>query len=549
MIDRARVEKEESYKQEMRLKCQTELLFLARVLGYDKMLDRVHGPVAALCVQKNPGLPIEQQSDVKVRIHLDPRGTYKTTASIVDCVQWVICFPNVRICIMTATKPLGVAMVGEITDHFVKAKIADSTDFQFLFPEFCIDPSDKMVGQYTAPNRTRDWREKTVMAFSVEASISGWHFDVFVPDDAVDTQNSSTPQSIEKTKKNYRINKKTLMPYGYINYKDTRYDPFDLSADMLEKAKPGKTKVLVRAALKLNDGRRLEPGDFPAEAEMELLFPELLSYEFLKTEFEDDYSSFMTQYMNDAHGGHEVTFEHETMLAAVVPTDDVPISGQSFMAWRFACAGNPKMKYAAGAVGLMDGGRMYIVDAVRGSFKPSALAHKVVHLAKKHGLHSVSIEETPGARAYLESAIQNYALTMGWNLSINWLEYQEDEGARDLRVKGMEPVITAKRIIFSAAITSMKEMYQQFCNYDALENTELPDVISRVCANLPASIAPMDSDAEQDVNWELAVSRDMYDRTHGLGSYAPATPVEQEKPYEPPKNSYGLDEMLGGLNG
>jgi hypothetical protein len=180
MIDRKRVETEELYKNEMRLRCQTDILFLARLLGYDKVLDRVHGPVAELCVRKNPAIPIEDQTAVKERINLDPRGTFKTSLSITDSVQWIICFPNIRICKLTATKPLAAAIAEEIRDHFVKAADAEPTDFQFLFPEFCISPSDKARAN-TPPRTARGLARKTVMAFSIETSISGWHFDVSRP--------------------------------------------------------------------------------------------------------------------------------------------------------------------------------------------------------------------------------------------------------------------------------------------------------------------------------------------------------------------------------
>lgn len=547
-IDRAKAKSDETYKNLMRLECQTNMISLAHVLGYSRVIPRVHGPVAQCCIRKNPGLPIEDQSNVKEFLQLDPRGTFKSSMSIVDSVQWIICFPNVRICKLTATKPLGTAIAGEITDHFVLAKGAEPTDFQLLFPEFCIDPREKRVGEYTAPNRTKNWREATVMAFSIETSISGWHFDVMDPDDVVDNQNSATPQGIEKVKKNWRINKKTLMPWGYIHYKGTRYGPFELWGDIIEKADgKKKLKLLVRSALKLKDGRRLEPGEFPPESEMELLFPELLSYEFLKSEFEDDYESFMTQYMNDAQGGNEVTFSKEALLQNTVDAEEIPVSGEMFIAWRFAYNGKPSMRYTGAAVGLMDGGRMFIVDILRGTFKPSGLAHKIVLLAKKHGVRTVSIEETPGAK-YLESAIHNYALTLGWSLSITWLEFQDDDGIRDLRIKGMEPLVTSQRLLFSDAIVPLKDTYNQFANYGMVAECEIPDAVSRVAEHLPKSILSVGQDAEQDLNWELAKQRDIHDRTHGVGRYAPQEPVVVEV-YEEPKNNYGLDEILGGLNG
>lgn len=548
-IDRGRVATDETYKNLMRLECQTDVLFLGRVLGYDRIVDRVHRPVAELCVQKNPALPIEQQAEKKQSLNLDPRGTFKSTFSIIDSVQWIICFPNIRICKLTATKPLAAAIAEEIRDHFVKAADAEPTDFQLLFPEFCISPKEKRAGEYTAPNRTRNWRERTVMSFSIETSISGWHFDVFDPDDVVDTQNSSTPAGIAKVKKNYRINKKTAMPWAYINFKGTRYNPFDLWGDIIEKANPKKIKVLVRSALQLKNGERLQPGDFPPESEMDLLFPELLSYEFLKGEFEEDYESFMTQYMNDAHGGKEVTFPREKLLQATLQADQMPVAGETFVAWRFPYNGKPAMKEASGAAAVLENGRMYVVDVINGTFAPSALAHRVVQQAKRFGAHKVMIEESPGAR-YFEPAIQNYALALGWTLSITWLEFQEDDGARDLRLKGLEPMITAMRVVFSESMKKLAEVVKQFANYGMIDDNGIVDVIARVAEGLPKSIAAADSNPEQDMAWEMAKQRDLYDRTHGLGNYAPAQPEQQEAPYKPQSAPFGLHDELGcGLIG
>jgi hypothetical protein len=349
LIDRQRVLDDTAYRNEMRLRVQTELLFCGRVLGYRKLDDEVHGPVEQLCVRKNPALPIEEQSSIKTRYHFDPRLTYKSTLSIIDSTQWITCFPDIRICKATATKPLAKAIVGEITDHFVCPKkpkdvekpydddfIKFASDFQLLFPEFVITPTEKLVGEYTAPYRTRNWREATVMAFSIETAISGWHFDVFDPDDVVETQNAKTASGLENVKKNYFTNRKTLESYGYVNGKGTRYNPFDLWGKCMVDAEYNPltgecgdptTKVLKRGALTLLSGKRLEADKpFPAAEEMKLHFPKILPYDFLKREFKSDYPTFMTQYMNDAQGGNEVTFTPEMLMAATVPEDAVPIA-------------------------------------------------------------------------------------------------------------------------------------------------------------------------------------------------------------------------------
>lgn len=541
----------------LRRRCQTDLLFLADVLGYHKMVPRIHSPVAQHAVQKKPELAEAisdheelmnaQDPGFKQRLHMDPRKCFKTTLGIVDDVQWIICFPNVRICKLTATKPLAAAVAGEIAQPFVKATHEMPSLFQALFPEFVITPRDRKVGQFRTPNRTIDWKEETVMSFSIETSISGWHFDVMDVDDVVDTQNSKTATGIQLVKNNWRINKKTLMAWGYTNFKGTRYNPMDLWGDIIKKANPARIKVLLRSALSLKSGKRLEPGDFPARDEMELNFPELLSYEHLKDEFDDDYSSFMTQYMNDAHGGNEVTFTPETMLASTVDEVAVPVTGQIFIAWRLAYGGKENMRTPCGAVGLLYEGRLYVMELSNTPMMPSGLAHRIASLAKKYGSHRVTIEETPGAKN-LEPAIHNYAATLGWTVQIAWVPFEEDDGARDLRLKALEPIIVSRRLLFSSGVKRLRDVHEEFTSYGMTDEFGLVDVIARLSDNLPKLIVQQESDASQDVQWEILRQKDLYDRTHGLGRYS--LPVEAPvETYTPPRNSYGLDESLGGLNG
>jgi hypothetical protein len=545
----------EPYYMELRRRCQTDPLFLGHLLGdYTGLIERVHGPMFATQVKPDPDRGVKEWSTVKEYLDLDPRGTYKSTCSIVGSVQCILCWADIRICKLTATKPLAKAIANEIGGHFELEPHTEPKLFHLLFPEYCVRPQDRPDGSYTAPCRGRAWREATVMAFSIETSISGWHFDIVDPDDVVDTQNSSTPAGIKKVKKNYRINKKTLMPWGYVNFKGTRYDPFDLGGDMIEKAKPGKTKVLVRGAIKVKSGERLQAGmEFPAENEVELLFPELLSYEFLKKEYDDDPESFITQYMNDAHGGKEVTFTKEALLQVTLPAEMLPITGRTHVAWRFACQNKENMRYAAYAVGIEDAGRVYVLDAGRGLFSPSSLAHRVVQVAKKHGEHNVHIEEMPGAR-HLEPAIRNYGLVAQWPIAVHWTEFQDDDGARDLRIKGAEPLIATKRLWFSDGITQLAELYRQFCNYGMVEDFEIPDVVARLTGMLPLSIQSPEMEREQDLAWELAKQREWHDLHAGIvTAMAPAVaadPAPEVAPaFEPTQNSYGLDESLGGLNG
>jgi hypothetical protein len=545
-----------------RWRCKTDLFFLALILGYRKIMERTHRRIAEFFVRKDPRKGMAQQDKVKRRMLLYPRGCYKSTFNMVDTVQWLLCFPEIVIFILSAGGELADGFVGEISDKFIKGKDAEPSLIQDLFPEYCILPKEKRVGSFTPGNRISYCKEHgieipkepTVWGISIEQSLSGWHCIVMKPDDVVDNRNSKTINGLKTVKKNLHINRKMLRPWGYLEFSGTRYSPVDPYGEAIEKAKPGTLKVLLEPAYRVKPEAEGKVFEELAREDVELLFetnaedePEL-TWEFLQAEYDEDPESFASQYMNDPLGGHDEIFSKIALLQATVAKEQIPFSGDVFIAWRFSYSAKNAMKYTCGAAAVMHGGRLFVSDVIRGIFTPSTLANRIVQFAKKHSSHVVTIEETPGAR-YLEAAIKNYALVSGWPLSINWVPFEEDDAVRELRIQSAETHLSSTRLLISDGLSqaALKELYKQFTNFGMIEENEIPDVVSRLAGNLPRSIAA-EEDKEQDEAWELMKRRELHDMVYAQGKYAEH---EQEAPVveHRPANPYGLDDILGGLNG
>ena len=515
-IDCARIREDALYRDRLRFRAQTDLLWLAKdLLGYTLVSEKYHGIVAKHYVQKDPRKRIEEQDRMKKRLHLDPRGTYKSTLNMADTVQWLLCFPDCAILLLSASTPLTKGFVAEVTRHFTLPRGATPSPFQELFPEYVIPPSAVKVGSYCVPARTTGRKEDSLMSSSIESSLSGWHYDVIKEDDIQDNRNSETQQGIEKVKKNRHINKKMLMPWGYRDTAGTRYDAFDCYGEDIANARPGEIKVLVRPALRIRDGSRLGPERFPEPEDCELVFPDLLSYDYLRSEYEADFPSFMTQYMNDSLGGKEEVFPLEAVKAAAIPDHACPSTGEARIAWRFA-ASLPGFRYAGATVGRVKDGRVYIVDNMRGTFTPTALASRVVQLAKRHYTHKVRIEQTPGA-GHLARHIANACLEQSWQVDVEWLEWEQDEGARDVRLRSLEPLVTGRRLLFSDALPHRREMELQMSAYGMVEPTELLDTCARVAETMETSLSLTASRQLADERLAEMVERDRYDRLYGLG--------------------------------
>jgi hypothetical protein len=561
-INLSRIREDKAYKAELRLRAQTDLFWLSfELLRYRKITEANHRAVADHYVQKDPRLPIEEQDTVKNRLHLDPRGTFKSTLNMADTIQWIIGFPESAGLLLSGSNKLTNGFAAEVTGHFTLPKFASGTEFQELFPEFTITPSEVRVGSYCAPKRQTGRKEDTLMSSSVESSLSGWHFDWMKEDDIVDNRNSETPSGIEKVKKNRHINRKMLMPWGYRDTAGTRYDPFDAYGEDIEKARPGKIHILRRAALRILEGSayaedhglRVSSEAFPEEDEVVLTFPDLLSYDFLKESYEDDYSSFMTQYMNDAHGGKDIVFDVEALNSRKIDAERTPVRGHAIIVWRFSNASDPAMKYAGAAVGRMENGRMFILDVVRGIFSPSVQARRVIDLAIKHDARTVTIVDSPGAR-HIESTIHNVGLEMDHKIMIRWIEHDDDGGARDLRLKAIEPLVSDGRLMFSDDLKYMVELMRQFSNFGMVEENEIVECIARVCDALPKSIKHPDAPDDEDEAERMEMERDAHDRVFGLGRHAEreVIDVEAEIYDEEPilqANGQGLEDIMPGLSG
>ena len=298
ILDTDRITGDGEYRNEIRHRCMTDHFYLAEMLGFDKFVKRIHEPAVKLYFPKNPNLSIEDQHPIKYRLHLDPRHTFKTTLGRIDSLQWICAFPEeITILNESATQPLAAAISKSLALYFWRPKGRGPTPLQLAFPELVFDGKEP-DGVWNTPVRKLGDLDSTLAYTSPKSAQSGWHPYVINPDDMVDTVNSGIDAAAEVRQSvinTYRTNKNTLRHGGYVNMRGTRYHPFDLYGDELDKMNPEEWKILIRSSLTVKTGRRLLPGEFPEEDEVILHFPELpsMNYRSLRQKFLEDYETFM----------------------------------------------------------------------------------------------------------------------------------------------------------------------------------------------------------------------------------------------------------------
>src|SRR5258708_7959490 len=160
-----------------------------------------------------------------------PRGTFKSSIDRIDVVQWIICFPNIRVLLMTAEESLAEFFVKDIKKHFLVPDRTKLTQFQMLYYAHCY--MGRLKGtqtDFTTRARSEEQPEPTVLGLSLGMSTAGKHFDVGKFDDCVSDINSgprASPEARKVVSDDLKLKRYLVDGYGYRDYVGTIYDPED----------------------------------------------------------------------------------------------------------------------------------------------------------------------------------------------------------------------------------------------------------------------------------------------------------------------------------
>ena len=492
MIDEARLVTDDAYRDDMRHRCITDHFFLAEMMGFHDFHPVLHAPVADLYFPKNPNLSIPEQHPIKNRMHLDPRGTFKTTFSRVDSLQWILAFPEtITILNESATQDLARAISKGTADYFCQYKI--STPLQRLFPELVVNKWP-FHAQDTWNTPIHDMRDiDSTLAFTSPLSQqSGWHPWVYKSDDVVDTRNSGLHAPAESRRKvidSHHTNKNTLRRGGYLNLVGTRYHPHELYGETLANMDPKLWSVLVRGSITPKNGQRLVMGEFPDEDDCIVNFAELpgMDYLSMRDKFQENYESFMAQQENDPLGGIVPIFPEKLYASCEMAVERIPpYGGETYTCWRLPYGAHKSTQNAEGVAARVLDGRVYAVDCWSGNWLPTKLAERMVQYHRQHQADAMLILTTPGSE-FMATLIRNEAARRNVGIRIQYVDFEENASLRTQQIKLMEPLMAVGRLVFSTGMTKGKDFRRQFVHFGLVEENGLIECASKLADMVPIS--------------------------------------------------------------
>ena len=478
--------------------------------GFD--LDDFHEAIGKQKLYANCGTGVTVDGIVETRelLLLEQRGAYKSTIDGVDCVQWLINCPDIRIMMMTAVKKLAKSRAGEIKKYFFLEEKAKAKPFHILFPEFITrGVAGSSDGPLDCPARVLDTKETSMWFTSMDASSTGDHCDILKGDDIVESKNSADEEMRAELKYKFDSAKTDLLdPWGFVYQTGTRYFTDDMYGERFrpnaESKRVSPFRYSCRGAWTLSpeDEILYAMGELTVNQIIEekrgiLTFPYNRGWTKLRNIYDEKGErNFKNQQLNQATDKSELTdyvnhFTHDTLIAHTYSKESVPPFLKTFILWDLAYSQSSTSDYSVGvAVGIGEAKdnlqQVVVLDAVYGKWKSSELATNMALFSKKWPEAQGCLIEKINGIEWLMNEVKNAARYYGiTDLKIGTFEIDNARNAKRNRIRNLETLMFDNRLHFVSSAMWNDECFKQFAAFTGEPSTRLrkddfPDAVSFV---------------------------------------------------------------------
>jgi predicted phage terminase large subunit-like protein len=561
-----------------RFMAQTNLFFLCKLLekykdtsdaSYTWTDGKVHNTHEEICneffVRKNPTLPNfkefaswyeSEAKGKKERLLLVPRGGFKSSIDMADVVQWIICFPEITILVLTGVLSLANDFVGEIKGHFTledggnadlfgkktlqprRMHDGSRSMFQVLFPEHCVPADDGKSYEYQTPAVGMVEKETTVFAASIEQNLAGWHVCILKLDDVVTEENSQTVDRMKNINKKVSIDKAILHPFGFYDKIGTWYDSEDTYGQDIKNRDKYATEgeeypmdVYIRAAWWANDAAR-KAGKIEeemGEGDYDLWFnqpgnPHSLTFQKLRYLRKTD-PWFAIKYLNDPTQMHVIKFPRELLVRRTVNAAELPGTGMIVTCIDTAYSTKSWADFTVIITALIYGGRFYIMDMKRGKYNEYELPAMIAATALQWRPKRICIEDTGKAEKYVQREVYREMDKLKVRVPIQMVTLGQGSKASSKKTKA-GPVLRFlgdDRLRFLNTVPSLEDLYDELSKFGTAASTH-DDIVDALAilvnefsayADIEGKMTEASSSYVPDMK-----AKSQYDQVYGDGKYS-----------------------------
>ena len=463
-------------KTAIRERCRTDKMYLANeVLKYDFQPD-VHKDLFENYISYDNALPWIEQSEIKNRLVLWSRGFYKTTSIVVEIIQAILNFPDIRILLMQGSVTNTKTLLREIKSHFDGTNFRST--FKDVFPEFCV-LDDKMgtAMYFVVPNRTRTIKDPTVMVASPRTVKAGQHYEAGFFDDLINEQNFRNPRLIQKAIGDFNLYTPLIDPGGFRFVTGTRYAFGDLYEWIQrQNTVSGDWSITVRPCWHDEGGALVS--NFPPRKLNDNRIVGISVEQLLKIQQEDP-EMFAAQYLNQPISVSSHLFPEELILSHV-KANDVQL-GPPVLFVDLAASKKDDRDHSVVLCGRQDSmGRLYVTDCVGGQWGPLECAKVVIAQALKHRPVSVHTEGTAAGMIFAEF-LKAVARDVEVRIPLQLIKVDNRKDAKHFRIVTVSSLLKQNKLFFLAGLPAWDTLFEQFVAYPRTKHDDYPDTVALMC--------------------------------------------------------------------
>ena len=438
-----------------------------------------------------------------------PRNHLKSTiATISFVIQQIIKNPNIRILIGNGVWDISRKFLDEI-----KAQLENS-QLKYLFGEFV--SARWNADEIIVRQRTKALKEPTIMTTGVEAETTGGHFDLIILDDLMGLQNSQTPDQREKVKRFRRSMINLLEPNGLLLEVMTRWHLDDTFAEIQEKESKY-YDIMVKEVVE--NGKLIFPKKFARKFDpvrkdwVYVDDPTCMDYiDHLKQSMPLD--EFSAQYLNRPFSNENQLFKPEMFRYWGVKPEGLFIGMAADLAISEARTADST---AIAILGMDFEWKLYVLDYIKGKWRPSDVVEKIFEMQSKWRPHVVGME-TNGFQRTLKLSVEEEMRKRRTYFPIESISTGPEKSKVD-RIKTLEPFYRSGAV-FHAHWMKGKELEVELQTFPKGRHDDIVDAIS-LCLPLmhPGSAGKVLETKEWTWDWCVEQARRNMNPMKGFFNY------------------------------